>query len=66
MMRKLKLGLEMLAVNTFATHGDATPVSGYRGGRAGPETNICSVYPSFCAMECESETIDRSNSCHLR
>ncbi|HYW10870.1 MAG TPA: hypothetical protein VE871_02910 [Longimicrobium sp.] len=65
-MCKLKLDVEMLTVHTFAALDGATTLSTYRAGRADPNTDFCSVYPSFCAMECASDTIDRSNGCHRR
>jgi hypothetical protein len=58
-MRKLKLDLEMLTVDTFAAH-DAPARSTYDpAAPADPNTDFCSVYASFCVMECASDTIDR-------
>jgi hypothetical protein len=58
-MRKLKLDLEMLTVDTFAAQTRSTydPTAA-----ADPNTDFCSVYESFCIIECASDTIDRGTT----
>jgi hypothetical protein len=61
-MRKLKLDVEMLMVDTFAPH-DAPMRSTYEpAAAADPNTDFCSFYESYCIMECASDTIDRGTT----
>jgi hypothetical protein len=56
-MRKLKLDVEMLTVDTFAPHDAPTRSIYDPAAPADPNTDFCSVYESFCAIECGSDTI---------
>jgi hypothetical protein len=61
-MRKLKLDVEMLTVDTFAPHDAPTRSTYYPTDPAKPNTDFCSAYASYCTIECASDTIDRGTS----
>lgn len=59
-MSTLKLDVQALKVVTFAVRDDASVRAAALGRR---ETMPCSVYPSYCLLECGAETISYEGGC---
>lgn len=60
-MSKLKLDVQALKVVTFAVRDDVSVRAPDALGRR--ETMPCSVYPSYCLLECGTETISYEGTC---
>jgi hypothetical protein len=60
-MSTLKLDVQALKVVTFAVRDDASVRAPDALGRR--ETMPCSVYPSYCQIECGTETISYDGGC---
>ena len=59
-MGKLKLDVQALKVVTFAVRDDAVRAANALGRR---DTLPCSRYPSYCVLECGTETISNDGGC---
>ena len=62
-MRTLKLDVQALTVVTFAVRDDASVRAAGALGRR--ETLPCSRYPSYCLLECGTETISYDGPCGI-
>lgn len=60
-MGKLKLDVQALKVATFAVRDDVSVLAANALGKR--DTLPCSRYPSYCLLECGTETISYDGPC---